>query len=173
MTIRTLIAALCTVAAVTSAHAMPEKGDKAPQLLGTTLEGDAVQVDQFRGKVLVVTFWASWCGPCMKELPMLESMQRVAGKEHLQVVAVNIEDRDVFRKIARKLQAFELSVVHDDRKRGSEAYGVHGIPHMVIVGRDGTILKVNRGYNEESLDGILKEINAALASRPKSAASPT
>jgi thiol-disulfide isomerase/thioredoxin len=143
--------------------AAPAKGDPAPQVIGTDVEGQPLESGQFRGKVLVVTFWATWCGPCMHELPMLESMQRVAGKERLQVVAVNIEDKQVFRKVAGKLASFSITIAHDDRKRGSEAYGVKGIPHMVIIGRDGKILKVNRGYSEESLDGIITEINAALA----------
>jgi len=93
---------------------------------------------------------------------MLESLQRVAGKERLQVVAVNIESREVFRQVAQKLSSFQLTVAHDYGKRGSDAYGVSGIPHMVIIGRDGTILKVNRGYGEDSLDGIISEINAAM-----------
>jgi thiol-disulfide isomerase/thioredoxin len=146
----------------TVAIAMPAKGDKAPAAIGLSRDGDTLESGQYRGKVLVVTFWASWCGPCMKELPMLESLQRVAGKDKLQVVAVNIEDRDVFRKLAGRLSALTLTLAHDDRKRGSDAYGVKGIPHMVIIGRDGTIVKVNRGYSEESLDGILAEINSAL-----------
>jgi thiol-disulfide isomerase/thioredoxin len=142
--------------------AAPAKGDPAPQVIGTNVEGVALETGQYRGKVLVVTFWATWCGPCMRELPMLESMQRLAGKDHLQVVAVNIEDGQVFRKVAKKLASFQLTLAHDERKRGTDAYGVNGIPHMVIIGRDGTILKVNRGYSEEALDGILAEINAAL-----------
>jgi thiol-disulfide isomerase/thioredoxin len=158
---------------IASGEGMPTKGDVAPQALGATAEGETLEAAQFRGKVLVVTFWASWCGPCMKELPMLEALQRVAGKAHLRVVAVNIEDRDVFRKIARKLDKFQLTLAHDAGKRGSEAYGVHGIPHMVIVGRDGTIVKVNRGYSEEALDGIVKEINAALLAGQPAPASPT
>ena len=166
------LACLTFAAAACAADAMPAKGDKAPQVLGTTLEGEKLESGQFRGKVLVVTFWASWCGPCMKELPMLESLQRLAGTDKLQVVAVNTEDRDVFRKIARKLDKFALTVVHDDGKRGSEAYGVNGIPHMAIIGRDGTIVKVNRGYSEESLDGILREINAALQAKPPAGAAP-
>jgi thiol-disulfide isomerase/thioredoxin len=143
-------------------QAAPARGDPAPEVIGTTVDGVRLESSQFRGKVLVVTFWATWCGPCMREMPMLESMQRLAGKERLQVVAVNIENNQVFRKVAGKLASFAITVAHDDRKRGSDAYGVNGIPHMVIIGRDGVILKVNRGYSEEALDGILAEINAAL-----------
>jgi len=159
---RIALATVLVLALCGAKEARPGKGDVAPSVIGTTADGATLEVPQFKGKVLVVTFWATWCGPCMRELPMLESLQRVAGKERLQVVAVNIESREVFRKVAQKLSSFQLTVAHDYGKRGSDAYGVSGIPHMVIIGRDGTILKVNRGYSEDSLDGIIGEINAAM-----------
>lgn len=62
----------------------------------------------------------------------------------------------------RILASFALTLAHDDRKRGTDAYGVKGIPHMVIIGRDGAIVKVHRGYSEEALEGILAETNSAL-----------
>lgn len=79
---------------------------------------------------------------------------------------MNIEDRAVFRKVSQRLESFQLTLAHDYGKRGSDAYGVNGIPHMVIIGRDGTILKVNRGYSDDSLDGIIAEINPAHRAPP-------
>jgi thiol-disulfide isomerase/thioredoxin len=138
-------------------------GDTPPPSLGTNLEGDDVDTGRYAGKVLVVTFWASWCAPCRKELPMLEGIQQAAGKDKVQVVAINIEDRDVYRKLARRLGSLNLSVNHDTGKRSSEAYGVNGIPHLVLIGRDGKVIAVHRGYSEASLDSIIAEINRALA----------
>jgi thiol-disulfide isomerase/thioredoxin len=137
-------------------------GDTPPPLLGTTMEGDEIDAGKFAGKVLVVTFWASWCGPCKRELPILEGIQR-AGKDSVKVVAVNIEDREQFRKVAKALSTLTLQITHDYRKRSSEAYGVSGIPHLVLIGRDGKVINVHRGYSEESVDSIIAEINAALA----------
>ena len=138
-------------------------GDMPPPSLGTNLDGDEIDTARFAGKVLVVTFWASWCAPCQRELPMLEAIQRAAGKEKMQVVAINIEDRDTYRRLARRLTSFSLAVNHDSGKKSSDAYGVHGIPHMVLIGRDGKVIAVHRGYSEAALDGILAEINRALA----------
>ena len=143
---------------------MPGPGDTPPPGLGVTMDGSPVEVGQSAGKVTVVTFWASWCGPCRKELPMLEGLQRVA-KDRVQVVAVNIEDRDQFRRVARALDTLTLKITHDYNKSARDAYGVKGIPHMLIIGRDGRILAVHRGYSENAIDGILDEINAALAAR--------
>ncbi len=162
-----LLAVLLAMASSLSAVAAEPKvklkpGDTPPTWIGITRDGDTIETGQFAGKVLVVTFWASWCGPCKKELPILEGLQN-AGKGSIQVVAVNIEERDQFRAVARALSSLKLKLTHDYGKKGSDAYGVNGIPHMVIIGRDGKVINVHRGYGESMLDSIVAEINAALA----------
>ena len=137
-------------------------GDTPPQLLGVNIDGEEIDAGKFVGKVLVVTFWASWCGPCKKELPILEGIQRAA-KDSVKVVAINIEDRDQFRKVAKALSTLALQITHDYRKKSSDAYGVHGVPHLVLIGRDGKVINVHRGYSEASVDSIIAEINGALA----------
>lgn len=146
-------------------------GDTPPPSIGVTIDGEEIVTSKYAGKVLVVTFWASWCGPCKKELPMLEGIQRVAGKGQVQVVAVNTESPEQFRKIAKTLASLTLQLSHDYRKKSAEAYGVNGIPHLVLIGRDGKVINVHRGYSEESIDSILDEINGALAKKDVAGAS--
>jgi thiol-disulfide isomerase/thioredoxin len=148
----------------TLAVAVLDAGDVPPRILGRDIENDYVETGQYSGKVMMVTFWATWCGPCMKELPMLEAIQKVAGKDKLQVVAVNIEDRPRFRQVAKALSSLNIRVAHDSTG-ASRAFGVEGIPHCAIIGRDGKIIRVHRGYSESDLDSILAEINAALAAK--------
>ena len=93
---------------------------------------------------------------------MLEGLKKAA-RGSVEVVAVNIESREQFRTIARHLSSLTVTLTHDNGKHQHDAYGVNGIPHMVIIGRDGKILNVHRGYSEASLDGFVAEINAALA----------
>jgi thiol-disulfide isomerase/thioredoxin len=137
-------------------------GSEPPPALGTTLDGKEVNTKDYAGKILVVTFWASWCGPCKAELPILENLQN-AGKGSIQVVAVNIEERDQFRRVARALSTLKLQITHDNGKWASDAYGVKGIPHMVIIGGDGKVRNVHRGYGEGMIPQLVDEINAALA----------
>ena len=96
---------------------------------------------------------------------MLEAIQRSAGKTQLQVVAVNIEDRQQFRKLSRALSDFTMTVAHDALGESSKAYGRTGIPHLIIVGRDGRVQTVKIGYNEQGLDAIIAEVNAALVAK--------
>jgi thiol-disulfide isomerase/thioredoxin len=146
-------------------------GDVPPPELGSTLAREDVRTTDFAGKVLVVTFWASWCPPCRRELPLLEGLQRAA-KGRVQVVAVNIEDYEKFRAVARTLKPLAVTITHDDWKKSSDAYGVSGIPHLVLIGRDGKVLQVHRGYSEEGIDQILAEITAQLET-PAAAAEKT
>lgn len=144
-------------------HAAVKVGEAAPDItLGMTMSGEPAKVADYAGKVVVVSFWATWCSPCRKELPILEGLQQ-AGKGGIQVIAVNIEDREIFRKAAKLLGDLHLLLANDRNDRSQNAYGVKAIPHMVIIGKDGHILSIHQGYGENSLDGIVDEINRALA----------
>ncbi len=159
---------LATWAAALALHAPlawaapPAAGEVAPDLLGKMYNGDQVLVSAHAGKVVIVSFWATWCSYCLKELPILEGLQKVAGKGRVEVIAVNTEDRDTFRGILRKLRDLNMTMAYDPGEMGAKAYGVKGIPHLVIIGRDGKIVRVYRGYGEETLSRIVEDINAAI-----------
>jgi thiol-disulfide isomerase/thioredoxin len=122
-----------------------------------------VSLADYAGKVVVLSFWASWCGPCRKELPMLEGIAQTAGKDRVQVLAINIESLDIYRKLAPKSSALAMLVASDAGKQAQTAYGVDGIPHMVIIGKDGRILRVHRGYSDAGVDEAIEDLNKALA----------
>ncbi len=163
-----LMTAALSVANVQGADSKTEKlkpGDTPPALLGYMRDGTRIETTQFAGKVLVVTFWASWCGPCKAELPMLEGLQNAA-KGNVQVVAINIEEREQFRALVRALSSLNLKLTHDYNKVSVNAFGVGPIPHMVLIGRDGKIVNIHTGYSESSFESILGEINRTIATAP-------
>ncbi len=157
-----LTAVLILVA--TAAQAQIKTGEAPPDALGKTRDGVEVRVSDHRGKVVVISFWASWCGYCLKELPALEGIQNAAGSAQLQVVAVNFkEDPAVYRRLASRLKGAQMTLTHDRSGRIGDGYGLRGLPFLVIVGRDGRVAHTHAGYGEQTLDRIIEEINDLLA----------
>ncbi len=161
----TVLAFLAT--ACLAAGSGPGPGDVPPPDVGVSLSGDRVELSHYAGKAVIVTFWATWCPYCLKELPVLEAVQTRAGPDRIAVIAVNTEDRDVFRRVTHLLnKSLHLEFASDANGNARKAFGVHGLPHMVIIGRDGRIIKVYEGYAESELDAIVADINQALAPPP-------
>ncbi|MBS0581593.1 MAG: TlpA family protein disulfide reductase [Proteobacteria bacterium] len=163
--LRTMVrlAAALLFAASACCHADANVGEAAPDVvLGVTQAVNSVRASDHAGKVVVVSFWASWCATCRKELAMLDGLQ-LEDKGGLQVIGVNIEDRELFKKAARQLGELHVLLVNDRDERCQKAYGVKAIPNLVIIGRDGRILAMRKSYGEDALAGIADEIHRALA----------
>jgi thiol-disulfide isomerase/thioredoxin len=168
-----LFALLMLFTHVAAAGTMPGRGDVPPSYLGRDADDHDVHVEDMHGKVVVITFWASWCGYCLKELPTLASIQKLAGASQLQVVAISYkEDYEKFLKIRHNLRKYNLVLTYDANSAISSAYGVTGIPHMVMIGRDGRIAHVHVGYGDEMLDTIANQLNALLAAPPPATQAP-
>lgn len=164
------IAILLACLSMEAAAARPQPGEMPPDYVGKNVDGDEVLVSQYRGRVLVVTFWATWCAYCLKELPILNGIKQT-GKGSIAVLAVNTEDRSVFRRVVRMLKPLEIDHSYDPGRKAQDAYGNKGIPFLVIVGRDGKVVAVHEGYGEGSLDAIVADLNRALAAPKEATAS--
>ncbi|GAB3035533.1 hypothetical protein GCM10027285_18390 [Oleiagrimonas citrea] len=165
--LRTVLAMLLVLVAA-SAHAALKSGDKVPDYLGNKVDGTAIHSSQYRGKVLVVTFWATWCHYCMHELPVLANIQRLTG-DRLQVVAISHDEtRRTYLYVHRKLHKLGMVLAYDRVNKAAHAFGVNGIPHMVIIGPDGHIAHVHVGYDKDMLPTIASELNTLLAEVPHS-----
>ncbi|WP_394540940.1 TlpA disulfide reductase family protein [Lysobacter enzymogenes] len=145
-----------------SASAAPALGDAAPEFLGLDRRGRPVKVSDYRGKPVVISFWAGWCAPCRRELPMLSTLQRSVGREHLQVIAVNLNepqrDYDAFLRLNPGL---DLDFIRDP---GSAAryYGVRTVPNLFVVDRDGKLVQIHRGYSPEKIEQFVRELAPLL-----------
>jgi thiol-disulfide isomerase/thioredoxin len=146
-----------------SLNAAVEVGDIPPSYLGENRNGDEVQLSEMGGKVVVATFWATWCPPCMKEMQVLEGIQRQVGKDKLEIVAINFkQNKKIYRKIKKSLKAFEITLTHDKRGRISEKYGVKSLPHMFIINKSGEIAHIHKGYGEAMVDQLIRELNELI-----------
>ena len=130
-------------------------GDKPPDY--TLSKADAA------GKVVVVDAYATWCPPCLKELPVLERLQRHLGPDLIRVIAVNHrESKKKFRLIKEAFNDSPITLTYDKGNRIAKKYGVKAIPHLVIIGKDGKVSYQVRGYGEDSIDMLVEKINQHL-----------
>lgn len=131
--------------------------------LGKTIKGKQVTLEEFKGKVVLVSFWTTWCTYCLKEIPVLEKILGVAGTENMAVVAINWkEDRKIFRKLARGFSKSDLILTHDPKGYVALPYNVQAIPFLMIYDHDGRMRHKHHGYGEKTLDKIIDEINDLL-----------
>lgn len=144
-------------------------GQVPPTYVGRDIGGPDVHLDPTSGKAYVVSFWASWCAPCLQELPVLANIQAAAGRERMQVIAVNIDTLEVYRKLRRKISEAGLTSTFDPGSDAQKSFGVSRIPHMVIVGRDGRISDIRVGYAKASHEELAQALNKALAVEPAKA----
>lgn len=143
-----------------STPGVAEPGDRAPDFDLPALDGGTVRLADFRGRPLVVNFWASWCTPCRKEFPLLA--QALAQHDELAVVGVTYRDIESdSRRFAREQRArWPLAV--DEDGDVARLYGVRAIPQTFFVRRDGTIAERVFGFSSE--DALASRLTKILRS---------
>jgi thiol-disulfide isomerase/thioredoxin len=143
----------------------PAVGTVAPDFkVHNLVTGEDVTLSSQHGKVVILTFWASWCGPCKRELPILENAQRAVGKDNLVVFAVSYRDtEEALAAIRRPAANWQINVMRDRTAHVARLYAVSGIPHLFMIGRDGKVVANHIGYGDRAIDELIADINSALA----------
>jgi len=132
--------------------------------LGKDLKGNKIRVSDYHGKVVIVSFWASWCGPCKKELPVLAGVVKRVGPDQLQVIAINYRDEyEPFKYVVNVLKDYPITILRDANSKTAKKYGVLGIPRMIIIGRDGKVAADHTGYGEGTIPELVEQLNTLLA----------
>lgn len=131
-----------------------------PDVAWTNGNGDSRTLADFRGKVVMVNFWASWCAPCLRELPSIDRLQAIMAGDDFTVVAINIDQEGlrVAQPFAQRLNLASLSLYLDPRSIVSRAMGVQVMPTTVLYDRTGREL----GRLEGSAEWDTPEAQALL-----------
>jgi thiol-disulfide isomerase/thioredoxin len=146
-----------------------ETPQPAPEMAFAGLDGQPVAIVDFKGKVLILNLWATWCAPCLTEMPSLERLEAKFGPD-LAVLAVS-EDHGGAEVVAPFLAKhdFKLKIALDPKSEAIHALHVRGLPTSLVVGRDGNVLgKVEGGadWDSEALQSVLMKLLSV--SPPKS-----
>ena len=149
-----------------AAEAKPAKqhasvGKPAPDVELTLLDGSKQKLADLKGKVVVLDFWATWCGPCVQGLPKVTEVTKKLADQGVVFHAVNLgEDKATIETFLAK-KKLAVSVAMADEALGQK-FGVNGIPHTVVIGADGLVKKVHVGFGPGSEKRLEKDILEAL-----------
>ena len=115
-------------------------GEPAPNFQLPDLNGRLVTLSDFRGKVVLLNFWATWCGPCRVEMPTMEQLYRTFSRKDLEILAVSIDAQGV--AITRPFQQehhLTFPILHDADYRVGLTYGARSLPRTFMVDRQGVV----------------------------------
>jgi peroxiredoxin len=157
-----LLGLMFSVVAATSLAASDLTGQAAPDFALKSSTGENLRLSEFRGDVVMINFWATWCGPCRQEMPLLDELYQRYERVGFSLLGVNIDDDS--RKAMNMISDLGVNfpVLFDSAKEVSKLYQVNAMPVTVIVDRDGTVRYVHQGYKPGYEDKYLDEIRSLL-----------
>ena len=163
---RVFVLATLSVSVLASAPTLAlDVGSPAPAFALPDGKGAQVRLEQLRGQVVYVDFWASWCGPCKRSFPWMNEMQQKYGDKGLAIVAINVDKKrdDADRFTRQAVPAF--TVVYDGAGAAPAAYGVKAMPSSYLIDARGTIVEVDQGFRDDRKAALEERIRALVAAR--------
>ena len=140
-------------------------GESPPAIDMPDQHGKRVELSALKGKVVLIDFWASWCGPCKQEMPVLEALHKKYAAEGLVIVGINIDNNP--KKMNNFLKGVPASfrIVHDRKLALASKYEPGTMPTSYFIGRDGTLRYVHSGFRKKDAGEIEEKVKALLAER--------
>jgi peroxiredoxin len=156
-----LLMALVWIAAA-AAQAV-EQGQKAPSFAAPGMAGGVVSLDSYRGKVVFLDFWASWCGPCAQALPALETLRGEFPAQDFQVVAVNVDSESAAAKAFVQRRPIGYPTALDPAGKIPARFGVQAMPTSFLIDRHGVIRHVQQGFRPSDVTALRERIQELVA----------
>lgn len=136
-------------------------GDTFPDLANFGLEGKLP--GDLKGKVVLVDFWASWCGPCKDSFPAMEELHNKYSAQGLVVLAVSVDQDTEAMKDFLKDHPGSFTIMHDAKKKLVSRVNISSMPSSIVIGRDGRVVAIHKGFHgKETVSQYHKEFDGLL-----------
>lgn len=139
-----------------------EAGQSAPDFRITTDDGKQISLNDFGGKILVLNFWATWCQPCIDEIPSLDEFTREMKGQGVVVLGVSVDRNERIYKSFLQQASPAFLTARDPQTDISASYGTFRYPETYIINRDGKVLQKHIGPQNWMSASIVKQIKALL-----------
>jgi len=120
--------------------------EEAPDFTLKSLDGANLRLEEYRGQVVLINFWASWCGPCRQEMPLLDRLHHRYEDTGFAVLGINVEGLAAPAQEIVDSTSVTFPIVIDDGQKVSEMYNLEAMPSTFVVDRDGVVRYIHRGY---------------------------
>lgn len=135
--------------------------EPSPDFTLASLQGDNLRLAEQRGDVIMLNFWASWCGPCRKEMPLLDELHERYEAAGFKVWGVNVDSSRADAEQMLQRIPVDFPILFDSAGSVSKLYGVDAMPSSVFIDRDGNVRHIHRGYRDgdaAAYKKIIKEL---------------
>ncbi len=152
-------------AAQTDTTTITRVGDKAPVFICKTIDGKTIDISKLQGKIVMINFFATWCGPCNLELPVLQKniWDKYKNKDNFQLIILGRQHNESEVSNYVKSKKFTMPFAPDPERKIYGLYATQFIPRNIIIGKDGRIIFQSMGYTPEEF----KKIEELLAEKLK------
>ncbi len=130
--------------AISAAHAAEPA--PAPDFALPAMDGGELRLSELKGQVVMINFWATWCGPCRQEMPLLQQLQVKYEPLGFTLVGINVEPESAGARTWLEKVPVTFPILFDRQNQVAERFGVQGMPSSVFVDRSGKVRYVHRGY---------------------------
>jgi peroxiredoxin len=134
----------------------------APDFALKSHSGENLRLSEFRGEVVMINFWASWCGPCRQEMPLLDELYTQYQPLGFTILGVNVEEDPSKAKQLLKESPVNFPILYDDKSEVSKLYKVVAMPSTVLVDRDGNVRYLHQGYKPGYEESYQHQVRALI-----------
>jgi peroxiredoxin len=137
-------------------------GHPAPAFTLNARGGGTLSLSQLKGQVVLVNFWASWCGPCRQEMPLLEGIYKKYHKLGFTLIGVNVEPDAKAANAALEKTPVSFPILYDPESKVSQLYNVASMPSTVIIDRSGKVRLLHHGYKSGDENEYVDSVRALI-----------